>query len=54
MFEKEELILKLVNTLDLKNISIRQLNAAEIICAIEMASESHPIEQNPLVISIES
>ncbi|XP_025414075.1 serine/threonine-protein phosphatase 6 regulatory subunit 3 isoform X2 [Sipha flava] len=54
LFEKEQLILKLVNTLDSKNVSIRQLNAAEIICAIEVASELHPLEQNPLVISIES
>lgn len=54
LFEKEQLILKLVDTLDSKNLPVRQLNAAEIICAIEVASELHPLEQNPLVISIES
>lgn len=43
-----------MDTLDSKNVSIRQLNAAETICAIEVASELHPLEQNPLVISIES
>jgi len=42
-----------VDTLDSKNLPVRQLNAAEIICAIE-ASELYPLEQNPLVISIES
>lgn len=54
LFDKEQLILKLVNTLDAKHPPIRQLNAAETICAIELASEFHPLEQNPLVISIES
>ncbi|XP_026822189.1 serine/threonine-protein phosphatase 6 regulatory subunit 3 isoform X2 [Rhopalosiphum maidis] len=54
LFEKEQLISKLVDTLDSKNLPVRQLNAAEIICAIEVASELHPLEQNPLVISIES
>ncbi|KAE9532354.1 hypothetical protein AGLY_009977 [Aphis glycines] len=54
LFEKEQLIFKLVDTLDSKNLPVRQLNAAEIICAIEVASELHPLEQNPLVISIES
>lgn len=54
LFEKEELILKLVDTLDPKNLPVRQLNAAETICAIEIASDLHPLEQNPLVISIES
>ncbi|KAF0758565.1 serine/threonine-protein phosphatase 6 regulatory subunit 3 isoform X1 [Aphis craccivora] len=54
LFEKEQLIFKLVDTLDSKNLPIRQLNAAEIICAIEVASELYPLEQNPLVISIES
>lgn len=43
-----------MNILDSKNLPIRQLNAAEIICAIEVASEMHPLEQNPLVIEIES
>ncbi|XP_022173442.1 serine/threonine-protein phosphatase 6 regulatory subunit 3 [Myzus persicae] len=54
LFEKEQLIFKLVDTLDSKNLPVRQLNAAEIICAIEVASELHPLEQNPLVTSIES
>ncbi|KAL5244738.1 hypothetical protein ACI65C_012148 [Semiaphis heraclei] len=54
LFEKEQLIFKLVDTLDSKNLPVRQLNAAEIICAIEVASELHPLEQNPLVVSIES
>ncbi|VVC26842.1 SIT4 phosphatase-associated protein family [Cinara cedri] len=54
LFDKEHLILKLVDILDTKNIPVRQLNAAETICAIEVASELHPLEQNPLVISIES
>ncbi|XP_025202577.1 serine/threonine-protein phosphatase 6 regulatory subunit 3 isoform X2 [Melanaphis sacchari] len=54
LFEKEQLISKLVDTLDSKNLPVRQLNAAEIICAIEVASELHPLENNPLVISIES
>lgn len=43
-----------MDTLDTQNPSVRQLNASEIICAIEVASELHPLEQNPLVISIES
>lgn len=43
-----------MDTLDSKHTSIRQLNAAEIICAIEVASEFHPLEENPLVMSIES
>jgi len=54
LFEKEELILKLVDTLDSKNLPVRQLNAAETICSIEIASDLHPLEQNPLVLSIES
>jgi len=44
----------LVKTLDSKNLPIRQLNAAETICAIEIASDLHPLEQNPLVTLIES
>lgn len=40
--------------MDPRNFSVRQLNAAEIICAIEIASELHPLEQNPLVTAIES
>lgn len=43
-----------MDTLDPKNLPIRQLNAAEIICAIEVGSDLHPLEQNPLLISIES
>ncbi|XP_050419591.1 serine/threonine-protein phosphatase 6 regulatory subunit 3 [Adelges cooleyi] len=54
LFEKEQLVLKLVDTLDTTSVPVRQLNAAEIICAIEVASELHPLELNPLVASIES
>lgn len=43
-----------MDILDPKNLPVKQLNAAEVICAIEIASELHPLEQNPLVISIES
>lgn len=54
LFEKEQLICKLVDTFDPLSSPIRQLNAAEIICAMDIASEMHPLEQNPLVSTIES
>ncbi|XP_050539705.1 serine/threonine-protein phosphatase 6 regulatory subunit 3-B [Daktulosphaira vitifoliae] len=54
LFEKEQLICKLVDTFDPLSSPIRQLNAAEIICSIEISSDMHPLEQNPLVTTIES